>query len=419
MFRTLRWRLTLWFVLLSLLVYSGLSALGMMLFHAGLTNALDDELQQLSQELIPNVDYDANGGSLELREWPTPHGRHHNPIKLLACIQLFDKNKRLVEEYGQEGISRWIPGVAEISAKEYSKRSLNTRIVNDGKTIGYLQIQLTTKLREHAVAQFGMTMAIIAPIMLLALGLSGYFFSGKAAKPIEETFQVLRQFLSDAGHELGTPLAIIQAATENLQEQLAGTPHEGRLNIISRTTERMSHLVQDLTLLAKVDVRAQPKQKISLSLDRVAKACVEEFQDRFAEKNVHLVAGEIQPVIVSGDQDSIHRMTTNLLENALRYTNEAGTVTVTLKAFGRMARLSVEDNGIGIPAESLPHLFDRFYRVDKSRSRAAGGFGLGLSIVKAIVENHRGYVEVASELGKGSRFSVHLPAVSHALVAED
>lgn len=406
MFRTLRWRLTLWFMLLSLLVYTGLSALGIALFHTGLTSALDDELLQLTQELLPNIDYEQNGNDLQLRVWPT-NGKVHNPIKLLAAVQIFDKHKKFVQEYGPPGDGHFLPGVEEISAREYSKRSMNTPIYSgDGSVVGYLQIQLTTKLRKKATAQFGWTMASIAPLMILALGLSGYFFAGKATKPIEDTFVVLRQFLSDAGHELGTPIAIIQAANENLQEQLQDTPHTARLNIIGRSTDRMSKLVQDLTLLARMDVRTEPQQNTVISLDRVAKSCIEEFEDLFREKQVTLVSSEIQPANIVGDADSLHRMLANLMDNALRYTNTGGEVVVSLKATTRGVKLSVDDTGAGIPAESIPHLFDRFYRVDKSRSRGAGGSGLGLAIVKAIVDQHRATIEVASEPEKGSRFSV-------------
>ena len=163
-------------------------------------------------------------------------------------------------------------------------------------------------------------------------------------------------------------------------------------------------------LLAKVDARSSlTAATSSLQVDKVARLCAEEFEDRFKEKKIELTVAELQPAMVHGDQDALHRLVTNLLENALRYTNEGGKVTVSCRIIGRVARLSVEDTGVGIPAESLPRLFDRFYRVDQSRSRNAGGSGLGLAIVKAIADAHRGYVEVASEPGKGTRFSVVLP----------
>lgn len=397
-------------MLLSLVVYTALAVVGMMLFHAGLTSAIDDELVQMADELIPTIDYDAK--TLQLRSWPTTT-RHHSPIKLLASIQLFDRQKHLVQEYGLKGIPKLIRGSAEITEQDYSKRSLSMPIQGtDGKLVGYLQIQLTTKLRENATRQFGMTMAWIVPILLLALGLSGYFFAGKAAEPIEETFRVLRQFLSDAGHELSTPIAIIQATTENLNAQLEDTPHGARLAIISRSTERMSRLVQDLMLLTKVDARHPIERKTSVQLDRLIRTCTEEFADRYKDKQITLTVSDNQPTLVFGDPDSLHRVLTNLLENALRYTDENGKVTVALRNMGKTARLTVEDTGVGIPAESLPRLFDRFYRVDKSRARSAGGFGLGLSIVKAIVESHKGYVEVSSDVGHGSRFSIFLPTMS-------
>ncbi len=406
MFKSLRWRLTVWFVLLSMLVYATVVALGVFSFHAGLTAALDDELQELSLEILPTVDYD--GEHVRLRHWPTR--LHKEPIKLLASIQLFDWRGHLVQEYGQKGIGTLFPGKVEVNQGGYSKRCLTTPLINDGKGIGFLQVQVPTKLRDTATRQFVLTMAVIAPLLLLSLGVCGYFFSGKAAKPVEETFSVLRQFLADVGHELGTPIAIIQAAAENLslefKDDNSGTD---RLSIISRSCERMSRLVEDLMLLARMEAPQPSDRQSPVQLDRLLKGAVQEFADRFKDRNIDLQLVDVSPAVVTGDQDSLYRMVGNLLENALRYTMDGGKVTVSLRSHGRTARLAVEDTGIGILPESLGHIFDRFYRVDKSRSRAAGGSGLGLSIVKAIVESHRGTVEVASEAGHGSKFTVVLP----------
>jgi signal transduction histidine kinase len=411
MFRTLRFRLTIWFILLSLLVYASVATLGMLFFQAVLTSSLDDELQELSRELLPTVVSDKTYG-LELSTWPIQTHKH-NPIKMLAAVQLFDAKGALVQEYGTKGFDQLLHGTVEVSGSEYAKRSYTTPVYGaDSRLVGYLQIQLTTKLRDHSMHQFALTAVVIAPVLLLALGICGYVFAGQATQPIEETFLVLKQFISDAGHELQTPLAIISAATENMAVALEDTPHAQRIGIISRNTDRMSRLVRDLMLLTKVDARAQTKPSTSVQMDRLVKQCVEEFADRFAEKKIQLVSAAIDSATVMGDQDALHRLVTNLIENALRYTNEGGSVTVSLRVSGRAVRVTVEDTGIGIPPDSLPHLFDRFYRVDKSRSRDQGGFGLGLAIVKAIADGHRGYVEVASELGKGTRFSVVMPMLT-------
>jgi len=411
MFKTLRWRLTVWFIMLSLLVYASVASLGMIFFHTQLTSAIDDELQELSREVLPTVDTDK--GPLQLHTWPVL-SRRRSPIKMLASVQLYNKNGELVQEYGTKGVDKLLSGTAEVASADFAKRSLTTPVLgSDGKPIGYLQIQLTTKLRDNAMHQFAFTMAMVAPVLLLALGVCGYFFAGKAAQPIEETFSVLRQFISDAGHELQTPIAIISAASENLAVQLEDTPHVQRINIISRNTDRMARLVGDLMVLVKVDARTvQSKAMVAVQVDKITRQCAEEFEDRFRDKKIDLVAAEMQSSVVIGDQDALHRLVTNLIENALRYTNEGGKVTVSCKNSGRIAKITVEDTGIGIPAESLPRLFDRFYRVDRSRSREAGGFGLGLAIVKAIADGHRGYVEVASEFGKGTRFSVVLPTMT-------
>jgi len=408
MFRSLRWRLALWFVFLSTLVYIGLTSLGVVLFHSGLTVALDDELRVLASEIVPAIDL--RGQAPDIAGWEI--ASHAEPFKLLATIQLFDRNGVLIEQFGPEGIPKLIKGVAELGVSPYRVRTLSVPLARKGKTLGFLQIQLPTRSRDRATRQYGLTMALIAPLLLLGLGVSGYVFSGQAARPIEESFLILRRFMADAGHELSTPISIIQANAEAMEPDLKEKDVPGdRLAVIERSTQRMGNLVGDLTLLSKMESPELVAPRVPVQLEKIVGAIVEEFGALFQAKDICLVAREIQFARVLGHSDSLRRMLANLLENALRYTESGGTVTVSLNNSGRNVRVSVQDTGIGIPLESLPHVFDRFYRVDESRSRAAGGSGLGLSIVKAIAELHGGKVEVESQVEQGSTFTVTLPAL--------
>ncbi len=151
------------------------------------------------------------------------------------------------------------------------------------------------------------------------------------------------------------------------------------------------------------------QRKANLDLDKLVQSMTEEFDALFQAKNITLKIKKLEHAPLFGDPDSLKRMTMNLFQNALRYTDSGGEVAVSVEVAGRQARLTIADTGIGIPAESLPKIFDRFYRVEKSRTRAAGGAGLGLSIVRAIVDLHRGKIDVASKVGAGTTFTVLLP----------
>jgi len=190
----------------------------------------------------------------------------------------------------------------------------------------------------------------------------------------------------------------------------ASEQENNRLAVITRSTERMANLVKDLMLLSKMESPQIYSNKNSLDFEKLVRGVVEEFQELFKAKSITLTTKRIGPATVVGDAESLKRLVTNLLQNALRYTENSGTVDIGVESLGRTTKLTVSDTGIGIPPESLQAIFQRFYRVDKSRSRNQGGAGLGLSIVKAIVDTHRGRIDVYSQLGTGSTFTVTLPA---------
>ena len=211
----------------------------------------------------------------------------------------------------------------------------------------------------------------MAPLLLVGLGVSGYLFSMRAVAPVEETLRILRRFMADAGHELSTPISIIQVNAEAMEQELSEQSlPQTRVEVITRSTEHMSNLVQDLMLLSRMESPQLVSHTVSIELDKVVHATIEEFNELSSEKGITLTDGVIQPTLVSGDPNSLKRMLSNLLSNALRYTDKDGIVTVSLSNSVRQAKLSVVDTGIGIPEESLDHIFERFYRVEKSRSRA-------------------------------------------------
>ncbi len=406
MFKSLRWRLTLWFMALSTAVYALAVVLGYFLFENSLLSLLDDEVNSLIAEIEPDIRL--IGNKPNLTEWAKT--AKDVPFKWLPTIQLFDVNKQLLETHGPPGIPKlYDPRFREIDMPdpESDVRLFSTPIKNGDKLAGYLQIQLSMRSVDHATSEYTYTMGLITPLLVLLTGIAGYFFSGRAAAPLEESFALLRRFMNDAGHELSTPISIIQANAESMELDVPeGEPAATKLAIINRSTERMGRLVNDLMLLSKMESpQLKAKSKV-VELDLIVKTALEEFAELFKNKEIQLNRQPIESISIVGDADSLKRLVTNLFQNALRYTDAGGTVSVTLKPNGRYAELRIADTGIGIPPESLPKIFDRFYRVEKSRSRAAGGVGLGLSIVKAIVESHKGRIEVESEIGKGTAFTI-------------
>lgn len=227
---------------------------------------------------------------------------------------------------------------------------------------------------------------------------------------LETSFKEQQRFVADASHELRTPLAILRGETDVALEQ-PRSPDDYRqsLSLIKDEAERLSRIVEDLFILARqpLDLPAIVKERVDMN--ETVKDCVRAAQVLAVRKNLRLKISEASPLVLTGDEDLLKRMVLNLLDNAVKYTPEGGEISVELAGRNGHAQVIVRDTGIGIPEKDQPHIFDRFYRVDKARSRAQGGAGLGLSIVRWIVEAHGGTVIVESNPGSGSSFIVKLP----------
>jgi two-component system phosphate regulon sensor histidine kinase PhoR len=218
-----------------------------------------------------------------------------------------------------------------------------------------------------------------------------------------------RDFVANASHELKTPVAAVRALAETLLTALPEDPGAGRrfAERIGREAERLDLLVRNLLDLSRVERGTLDVEPVDLV--GLVKEVVALLADRADERRIRLRT-ELQPqVAMRGDRAQLGLLVSNLVDNALRYTPARGTVRVRLEAAERTAVLQVADTGEGIPAGELPRIFERFYRVDKARARQTGGTGLGLAIVRHVAEAHGGAVEVDSELGRGSTFTVTLP----------
>jgi two-component system phosphate regulon sensor histidine kinase PhoR len=226
----------------------------------------------------------------------------------------------------------------------------------------------------------------------------------------------LRQdFVANVSHELKTPLSVIKVCVENLQDGAAddSTLRERFLGQVARQTDRLHMLILDLLSLARIESGNEMYDFQPISVEALVLACIERVRPRADSHEQSLeIDGPPGPIAVWGDEEALEQILDNLLDNALKYTPDKGRVRVGWKQEGDQVLIEVSDTGIGIPEADLPRIFERFYRVDKARSREMGGTGLGLSIVKHLVGAMHGSLRAASRVGEGSTFSILLPAAA-------
>jgi signal transduction histidine kinase len=220
---------------------------------------------------------------------------------------------------------------------------------------------------------------------------------------------VRRDFVANASHELKTPAASIQAAAETLQAVVGEDPAAASRFAaqLEREALRLSRIVADLLDLSRLESGSDLADRVRL--DALTREEVERFADRAREASISLSITAAEPATVEGSARDLSLLVRNLIDNAVRYTPPNGTVVVHVSIEGPDVHLEVRDSGMGIPNRDLPRVFERFYRVDRARSRGTGGTGLGLAIVRHVAENHGGSVSVTSEIGSGSTFTVLLP----------
>jgi heavy metal sensor kinase len=227
---------------------------------------------------------------------------------------------------------------------------------------------------------------------------------------LDAAFQHNQQFLADASHELRTPLTTIQAEVETILSEPGCTPSVRELAVSTlEDVERLKVIVEGLFALSRLDAGEGLIQSSPFDLHALATSTAEQMCLLAEDKNITITCHPGPPVVIEADRSRVKQIIVNLLDNAVKYTPDGGAIDVRVTQQPQRAILNVSDNGMGIPRDALSHVFDRFYRVDKARTREQGGAGLGLSIVKSICTAHSGKVDVRSEEGRGTEFIVELP----------
>ena len=331
-------------------------------------------------------------------------------------------------------------------------RMYSVALSDNGTVFGVLQVgeslaQLTSTLQSITIALLAIT-----PFMLLFGAIGSYWLAKRAFRPViqltrttreikagdlnrrvpvprardeiyelaltfnemigrlEQVFIQQRRFVADASHELRTPVTVIRSITDvALEEPLAFEECVTALREINAESERLGQLLNDLLTLARADEEHLPLEREPIRLDLLALDVVEAMETLASERGIDLHAQKMEPATILGDTVRLIQVLMALVDNALTYTNTGGKVTLSMEARDAEARLVIRDSGIGIAPQDIPHIFERFYRADPARSRAAGGSGLGLSIAEWVVRAHGGSISVESQVGQGTTFTVTLP----------
>jgi two-component system OmpR family sensor kinase len=326
-----------------------------------------------------------------------------------------------------------------------------------GSAVSRVVVASSIRSTEVAIRELVGTMLVVAPLLLIASVALAYVIAGRAFRPVgriinevqaitdgrslhrrlpvddsndelarlvvtlnemierlESSFAALRRFTADASHELKTPLAVLRADVERAMS--ASVPRAERLVALEEAlqeTTRMADLVESLLTLARADEGRFDLHRERIALEPLAREVFETASILGEAAGLTVTMPEPARVCVLGDYTRLRQLFLNLTTNAIKYTPRGGSVEIALTCHDKTASFSVRDSGVGISAADLPHIFERFYRADRARSRSPerGGFGLGLAISQWIAEAHGGNISVRSRLGRGSTFTVTLPVI--------
>ena len=331
----------------------------------------------------------------------------------------FSRASSRIESFVLDIVSAWAPSDREVRVfTKMNERGVQTKVMMTSQTVSSPPMPMqTVYVGKDVTAMYNglekatSALAGLGVIAIIFAAAIGYVLSGGAMQPIREAYERQRQFAADASHELRTPLAVVLASADLLRSDPTITSPflKQVIEDVRDEVKKMTKLVSDLLTVARTDGKALQLKPVRMDIAAVARQTVRMMR-AFAEKK-DIAIKEMLPshMEIYADEQKIRQLILILIDNAVKYTLDHGhiMVSIVLSENGRI-HLSVADSGIGIAAEDQGRIFDRFYRVDKARSRRMGGNGLGLAIAREIVEAHHGTITLESEVGKGTIFHVYL-----------
>ena len=285
----------------------------------------------------------------------------------------------------------------------------------NGSMLGVVEIGEVIKGQTATLQILLFVLIFVGVLTLIAAAFGGLFLANRALAPARLAMERQQRFIADASHELRTPLTLMRADAEVLlRSRERFDPEDAALleDIVAESTH-MTTLASSMLTLARIDAGQQHQEKDIVDLSKIAEHVTRRASALAEQKHVILNNASTAPVLVIGDATLFEQAALVILDNAIKYNHPDGHVTITTCATDEQALFVIQDTGIGIPEDHIPHMGERFYRVDKARSREAGGTGLGLSIARSIVNTHNGTVEMASSVGQGTRVTISLPLARH------
>ena len=358
---------------------------------------------------------------------PVDENRYYKSVNDRLFFYIFSEDKQLVnferasfriEQFVQDIIDNWNieEGRVEVFSHSNELGQITTVMMTSKKIVTPYAVQTIYVGKDVTALYSGLRKATYAQVVLgfialLIASAIGYHMAGRALIPLKEAYEKQKQFAADASHELRTPLAVLMSSAELLlaDPSIQNPFLRQVLEDVKSEVKKMTNLVSDLLMVARSDNNALKVKIQRLDLAEILEQVVRTMKPIAEKKNIKLVGENFNKTLINADEQKIKQLVIILVDNAIKYTLEGGSVLVEMEnSDGKRAGFSVMDSGIGIAPEDLDKVFERFYRVDKARSREMGGNGLGLAIASEIVKLHDGKISVASKLGEGTKFTVEL-----------
>ncbi|GAA0123838.1 MAG: GHKL domain-containing protein [Clostridium argentinense] len=347
-----------------------------------------------------------------------PKPSPNNPAIASSIIVELDKQHNIVDVFSLFDIEK--ESIEEAISEAIKSKKLSKNLKIEGSSYAFLKqdtprgmkIVFVDRSPQHTmVINLLKIFFLVGGISLIILLLISMYFANRTIKPIKEVFEKQKQFITDASHELKTPLTIIKTNTalvlSNSEETVKS--QSKWIGYINSQTDRMSKLIDDMLSLAKLD---NPQHKVcfsSFDISKTLENILLSFEAVIYENDIELDFNINKNIFINGEKESIKKLFNILMDNAIKNTPSRGKISVKLDCDKSKIEVEVKNTGEGISKEHIDKIFERFYRVDDSRNRESGGYGLGLSIAKSIVNEHNGNIYVKSNINEYTSFIVELP----------